>query len=190
LIENETGKSRQCVIALTAKAIKGDSEYLLRQGFDGYLSKPIDITEFDRLISEKMKAGSENIKTVSGEKENRKTDTMETTDRYSLHVKSAAEALGLSSAVVTELINDFISGSDSHIAAIEKAVSSGDRADMAATAHKFKGIAANLRFTTLSGYLRMIEENAREGRDTDYARLLNQVKDEMSAIRTMNKKGE
>jgi PAS domain S-box-containing protein len=190
LIESETGKSRQPVIALTAKAIKGDSEHLLKQGFDGYLSKPIDIAEFDRIISEKLKTGSDNVKTVSGKKPYRKPDTMEKTDRYSLHVESAAAALGLSSAVVAELIDDFITGSDSHIAAIEKAVSSGNRADMAAMAHKFKGIAANLRFTTLSGYLKAIEENARENRDTDYTNLLCQIKDEMLGIRTMRTKGE
>ena len=41
------------IIALTAFAMKGDRERLLAEGFDGYISKPIDIKEIpqgDRTI--------------------------------------------------------------------------------------------------------------------------------------------
>jgi CheY-like chemotaxis protein len=34
------------VVALTAFAMKGDRERLLGEGFDGYISKPIDVKDF------------------------------------------------------------------------------------------------------------------------------------------------
>ncbi|HEX4426898.1 MAG TPA: response regulator, partial [Terriglobales bacterium] len=45
------------VLAITAYAMQGDREKILRSGFDGYLSKPINavtlMQELDRLLGEK-----------------------------------------------------------------------------------------------------------------------------------------
>jgi len=38
------------VVALTAHALKEDRERLLNQGFDGYLSKPVDIQSLERIL--------------------------------------------------------------------------------------------------------------------------------------------
>ena len=38
------------VIAVTAKAMKGDKESILEAGFDDYISKPIDAKELNKKI--------------------------------------------------------------------------------------------------------------------------------------------
>ena len=40
------------VVALTAQAMRGDRERFLEAGFDGYLSKPVDVTELISLVRE------------------------------------------------------------------------------------------------------------------------------------------
>jgi CheY-like chemotaxis protein len=44
-------KSRRVlIVALTANAISGAREMFLREGFDGFIAKPIDIMEFERVM--------------------------------------------------------------------------------------------------------------------------------------------
>ena len=40
------------IVALTAFAMKGDRERLLAEGFDGYISKPINIKEISQVVEQ------------------------------------------------------------------------------------------------------------------------------------------
>ena len=40
------------MLAVTAQAMQGDRERFLAAGFDGYISKPIDVAEFLRAVKE------------------------------------------------------------------------------------------------------------------------------------------
>jgi two-component system cell cycle response regulator DivK len=47
------------VLALTAQAMKGDRERFLAAGFDGYLSKPVDVPEFIATVQRYCQEGTE-----------------------------------------------------------------------------------------------------------------------------------
>lgn len=44
------------IIALTAAAMKWDEKKIIREGFDGYVPKPIDIKVLMKAVEEKMKS--------------------------------------------------------------------------------------------------------------------------------------
>jgi len=46
------------VVALTAQAMEGDRERFLAAGFDGYLSKPVDISDFVTTVKRYCEKGS------------------------------------------------------------------------------------------------------------------------------------
>lgn len=51
-IKDEAKKSGRSivVVALTANAVSGAREMFLSEGFDGFVAKPIDISEFERVM--------------------------------------------------------------------------------------------------------------------------------------------
>jgi CheY-like chemotaxis protein len=58
LRENER-TARIPVLALTAQAMEGDRQRFLAAGFDGYLSKPVDVPEFIATVRRYCEEGSE-----------------------------------------------------------------------------------------------------------------------------------
>ncbi len=56
LIAERKGK-RLCTIALTANAISGAKEMFIREGFDGFISKPIKIIEFESVMNRALADG-------------------------------------------------------------------------------------------------------------------------------------
>ncbi len=56
LIAEQKGK-KACVIALTANAMSGAREMFAREGFDGFISKPIVISKFERVMNRAIADG-------------------------------------------------------------------------------------------------------------------------------------
>jgi CheY-like chemotaxis protein len=59
LLKSDPRTARIPVVALTSLAMKGDREWFLAAGFDGYLEKPISVREFPAQVQSYVPAGGE-----------------------------------------------------------------------------------------------------------------------------------
>lgn len=58
ILKSEPGTAAILIVALTSYAMRGDRERFLGEGFDGYLSKPIDIKGFHAVLRNLLERGS------------------------------------------------------------------------------------------------------------------------------------
>ncbi len=62
------------IISLTASAVSGDKEMLIRAGFDDYLSKPVNVDEMERMMLKYLPVDSVIMNTGEKEKEDEKDE--------------------------------------------------------------------------------------------------------------------
>ncbi len=148
------------IVALTANANSGDKERFLKEGFDGYLQKPMDEKELLAVLDSCF-AESE-------------------IDYFSV----LEESLGLDRADIAELLKDFTYEATSELVMMQDAFEKGDLKELFEWAHKTKGAAANLRLDGVRKIAFEIEQKARESvLDFDYKNAINNLEKEIANIK-------
>jgi CheY-like chemotaxis protein len=144
---------KQPIIALTANAIVGQSNMFMENGFDGFISKPIDIRQLNNMLRKfvRDKQPPEVIEAANRSKRNLRTDNL--TDTQSginpkLAVIFARDASRLASTL--EEIQASGAYADEDIRAYTIAV------------HALKSALTNVRETDLSDLAAMLEQAGRE----------------------------
>ena len=61
-IRERMGGEQPVIVALTAHAMRGDDEKYLSAGFDGYISKPLNVASFDRQVGNLLRQARANFK--------------------------------------------------------------------------------------------------------------------------------
>ncbi|MCR5651105.1 MAG: response regulator [Lachnospiraceae bacterium] len=92
-IRTELSKDKRDIpiVALTANAVSSAKEMFLREGFDGFVSKPIELTELERVIrkvlpASKIKGGEDGLKEILPLK--KESDTGNETGKYAINAGS------------------------------------------------------------------------------------------------------
>ncbi|MDE2507341.1 MAG: response regulator, partial [Planctomycetota bacterium] len=144
----EAGGRRTPIIAMTARAMKGDREECLKSGFDGYISKPLRPQKLFDLIDELRPRDDELA-------DGRRAPVF---DRAALEDLTAGDF-----DLLREIVQLFLDDCPRMLAAIERDVRDGNLADLHQSAHEFKGSVANLAAPAAFDAARRLEEIARSG---------------------------
>jgi CheY-like chemotaxis protein len=107
-IETKEGRAHTPVVALTARALKGEREYLLESGMDDYVSKPVDMAALRRVAERFLEAASDSQK----EKE---------ADQDMADLDETALSLGIERTELDQLLREFLDSSGEYLELIEGA---------------------------------------------------------------------
>lgn len=159
-------KANVPVIALTANALKGDSEKYLSMGMTDYLSKPFDETKLFQVITRNIA----NLDSVPEEEEGEKKEEpsvikqqksvpMATDTLYDL--STIRSISGGDEGFVKKMIDLFIETVPQNVEELNKALAEQDWDQVSKMAHKLKSTLDSMGIASVKQDVRTVEQNAK-----------------------------
>jgi PAS domain S-box-containing protein len=164
---NDPEKAKVPVIALTANALKGDSEKYLAIGMSDYLSKPFDETKLFQVIIRNITDLEERTEDITGEKKEptpiitkpKETITMATDALYDL--STIRTISGGDESFIKKMIALFIETVPQNVEELNKALAEQDWDQVSKMAHKLKSTLDSMGIASVKQDVRTVEQNAK-----------------------------
>jgi signal transduction histidine kinase/DNA-binding response OmpR family regulator len=145
------GHERLPIVAMTARAMAGDSERCLSAGMDGYISKPVTSERLHEILTRFLESGATEAELPANPGES-------TTERLApMDMTRLNEIARGNPAVEKDLIQLYLQTGEQLLATMESALRKGDLASVQRSAHTFKGASANLGAVRVHDLLLSIE---------------------------------
>jgi signal transduction histidine kinase/CheY-like chemotaxis protein/HPt (histidine-containing phosphotransfer) domain-containing protein len=172
------------IIAVTARAMKGDRQACIEAGMNGYISKPIVLEELRSALNEVAGQIAITEKDMSTPNEAAGIDP----DVLDYHVLS--EFADGDSAFIIDVIDLFLETAPSLIQRIENAIDSLDSEEIEAAAHSLKGALSSIQAPRASRAASMLEIMGSDRNLDDASTAYRDLRREMDilvlALRTIN----
>ncbi len=164
-------KKDTVIIALTANAIAGAKEMYLSNGFDDYLSKPIQIAEMEQLLIkyipyDKVYAANQ-AKGVDTSEIKEADTTLEQNTSEQNELKYIDEAVGLkycaySKEMYSEFLKIYYDGFDVKLEQLKQLFEERNWNDYITSVHSLKSTTLNIGGVQLSEYAATLEQKGKE----------------------------
>jgi two-component system sensor histidine kinase/response regulator len=144
------------IVAITARAMKGDREGCLEAGFDRYISKPFKVAELLEALHPVMENKSAQ---QHGEQK-----PVQATSGPAFDFDSVLGYFGGDLELFQETFELFVEHCPNQIEAIRAAVLAGDPEDLERAAHHFEGSVSNFSVSNITALASDLEQMGREKR--------------------------
>ena len=154
------------ISAITANVIKGAKEYTLKNGFDDFLGKPIELAEFQRVLKKYLKPSKTKSRLTDL---TRSSSALTSSTIKGVDKKFLLQELALSEEELQMLLALFLKKRDAILPQLQEAIEKREMAKIAKLAHDIKGSSGNFRLEEVQKEAHTMENMAKESRqDFDY----------------------
>ncbi|MGZ4953636.1 MAG: response regulator [Methylobacter sp.] len=151
----EKDSRRIPIVAFTANALKGESEYCRVVGMDDYLSKPVQLAQLKAMLEKWLPAAAESgLDSFS-------ISPMQTMAVKPVDVNVLKEMVGDDPTVINEFLHDFRISATQISRELKIAYAAGQAAEVSALAHKLKSSANSVGALALGELCAEIEQAGR-----------------------------
>lgn len=161
------------IVALTAHAMSGDRERFMECGMNGYLVKPLEMNDFDRI------AGALTSTPGAGQAIANKPSNVDVkifdTEYIERRFRDKEDLL-------KSLLDMYREDAPKRVASLKTALEGGVVDDMIKASHSLKGISATLGIISVSSLCKVIEGAARGGDVTTVRELMPKLEREMHRV--------
>ena len=188
----EAGGNRTPIIAMTAGALTEDRERCLDAGMDDYISKPIDVTALDAVLSRWVRPGPDQMPLPAGPaaesgpdantapqaaQGDRDEPVLDVSRLVDLEELQAADG----SSLVTAIVQTFVGNSPEQLNELCQAARVGDLDSLQMIAHTLRGSSATLGADRVAALCRQVELGAERGAPSE--QVLAELHSELSRAR-------
>jgi two-component system sensor histidine kinase/response regulator len=171
----EQGGQHVPIAALTATALKGESERCVAAGMDKYLTKPLQLADLRKALDELFLPLPQPVEPPKGE-------ALEASTAVAVDVGVLEELVGNDPAVIFDLLHGFQDSAGRTAELLKAACGVGDMATTIEQAHRLKSSARTVGALVLGALCEEIETAGKAGAGDTLARLLPVFERESDAV--------
>ena len=158
------------IIALTANALQGDKERFLDAGMDEYISKPIEVTELERIL-EKYSAPKLTNNTIETPKNTTYTFSLEEV------IAKTMKRTRFPEKIVLKLMNSYLKNSQVLMDTFIQGIRENNFEKISRSTHDLKSSAQTFHFIEIGELMTQAERSANKKEEYDFIYVYNLAKE-------------
>jgi len=166
------------IIAMTARAIKGDREDCLAAGMDGYISKPVQARELFEIVDSLVPNG--NVENVKSHPQN---ETTQIEEKVVVNKEALLGTVEEDLDFLREVIELFLADYPGRLTGIREAVQAREGERLEKAAHGLKGGLCSLRAEAAQAAAGLLEQMGRAGDLAEAEKVLQVLEEELDRLK-------